>query len=68
MDLTRDTKASALRVLAAHAEPAVDHVLVAAELAVELRAMARWLGLDRVDAADRGDLAPALRRALEAAG
>ncbi|MEY2590741.1 MAG: uncharacterized protein QOJ67_2725 [Acidimicrobiaceae bacterium] len=68
VDLKRDTKASALRVLAAHAEPGVDHMLVAEELAVELRAMARWLGLDRVEAADRGDLAPALRRALEGAG
>jgi uncharacterized protein YcaQ len=68
VDLKRDTKASALRVLAAHAEPGVDHALVAEELAVELRAMARWLSLDRVEAADRGDLAPALRRALEGAG
>jgi len=37
---------------------------VAAELADELQTMAGWLGLDRVAAADRGDLAPYLRAAL----
>ena len=66
VDLKRDTKASALRVLAAHAEPGVDHAVVASELAAELHEMAEWLGLERVVAEDTGDLAPALRRALTA--
>jgi uncharacterized protein YcaQ len=67
VDLKRDTKASALRVLAAHAEAGVDHALVARELATEVRLMAEWLGLERVEAEDAGDLAPALRRALRPA-
>jgi uncharacterized protein YcaQ len=64
VDLKRDTKASVLRVLAAHAEPDVDQALVASELAAELHQMAEWLGLERVTAESTGDLAPALRRAL----
>jgi hypothetical protein len=32
-------------------------------LAAEFRSMAAWLGLERVEADDRGDLAPHLRRA-----
>ena len=35
-------------------------------LATELRAMATWLGLDDVRVTRRGDLAPALARAVRA--
>ena len=36
---------------------------MAVNLAAELRSMADWLELDRVATTDRGDLAPALRKA-----
>ena len=48
----------------AHAEPGVDRRAVAGALADELRALAAWLGLDRVVVGRKGDLAPALRTAL----
>jgi len=56
VDLKADRQARVLRVLAAHGEgrrctePAVE------ALAAELRALAEWLGLDDVVAAERGDL------------
>ncbi|MFC5052560.1 winged helix-turn-helix domain-containing protein [Saccharothrix xinjiangensis] len=60
VDLKADRAAGVLRVQAAHAEPAVDVARVAVELAGELREMADWLELERVDVAPRGDLAPVL--------
>ena len=46
-------------LLAVHAEPhALPHTAEA--LCVELRHMADWLSLTRMEIADRGDLAPAL--------
>ncbi|HEU4656694.1 MAG TPA: crosslink repair DNA glycosylase YcaQ family protein, partial [Capillimicrobium sp.] len=66
VDLKADRAASALRVQAAWAEEhAPPHT--AEELAAELRLMARWLGLDHVAVVDRGDLAPALGRAVDGA-
>jgi uncharacterized protein YcaQ len=67
VDLKADRQAGVLRVQAAHAEAGVVHALVAAELAEELRLMSGWLELDEVDVAERGDLAPELRRVLSAA-
>ena len=64
VDLKADGKTRALRVLGVFAEQGQDPALVAPELAVELATMAGWLGLDRVEAGGRGDLAPALREAL----
>jgi uncharacterized protein len=61
LDLKADRQAGALRVLAAHTEEAWPPRLVAEALAVELRATARWLGLDDVVVHPTGDLAPALR-------
>ncbi|HYP73666.1 MAG TPA: hypothetical protein VEP72_06205, partial [Microbacterium sp.] len=40
----------------------------AAELAAELAVLARWLDLDSVAVAERGDLASAVRVELAAAG
>ena len=64
LDMKADRAAGVLRVPAAHAEPGVPHDPLAADVAAELRRMAEWLGLTSVEVADRGDLAPALRRAL----
>jgi uncharacterized protein YcaQ len=60
VDLKADRPSRRLLVQAAHAEPGTDHPAVAAALAAELRAMAGWLGLERVAVVPRGDLAPAL--------
>jgi uncharacterized protein len=64
VDLKSDRQAGVLRVQGAFAEPHVDTALVAAELAGELRLLSDWLGLEGVSVARKGDLAPALRRAL----
>ena len=37
---------------------------LAPDLAEELRLLATWLGLDAITVASRGDLAPALKRAI----
>ena len=64
VDLKADRAAHVLRVQAAWEQDGHVPSEVAAELADELRTMAGWLGLDRVEAANRGDLAPYLRAAL----
>ena len=59
VDLKAERAAGVLRVQAAHAEPgAPGHT--AEVLATELRLMAGWLGLERVEVAPRGDMAAAL--------
>ncbi len=63
VDLKADRKGRKLLVQAAHLEPKHDASRVVPPLALELRTMASWLGLDEVVYVDRGDLAPALRRA-----
>ncbi len=64
LDMKADRAAGVLRVLGAFAEPGVPHREVADDVAAELGRMAEWLGLERVEVGDRGDLAPVLRRAL----
>jgi hypothetical protein len=64
LDLRADRERSALLVPAAHAEPGMATAEVAAELAEELRLLAGWLELDRVQVQDRGDLAPFVSRAI----
>jgi uncharacterized protein YcaQ len=64
VDLKADRQNGSLLVQAAFAEPDSDHAHVAAELAAELRVTAAWLGLDDVVVRGRGDLSPALRRAI----
>ncbi|HXM56305.1 MAG TPA: crosslink repair DNA glycosylase YcaQ family protein [Candidatus Dormibacteraeota bacterium] len=66
VDLKADRAAGVLRAQATWAQDGHVPDEVAGELAAELRTMAGWLGMERVEAADRGDLAPALRRALAA--
>jgi uncharacterized protein YcaQ len=63
VDLKADRKAGTLSVQSAHAEPGAPPDTAAA-LAGELRLMAAWLGLERVRAQPRGDLAPRLATAL----
>ena len=65
VDLKADRPRGTLLVNAAHAEPHAP-AGTAAELAVELRRLGRWLGLEEVAVAPRGDLAPALAAALAA--
>ncbi len=64
VDLKSDRQAGVLRVRGAFAEPHVDTAHVAEELADELRLLSGWLDLGGVSVARKGDLAPALRRAL----
>jgi len=64
VDLKADRAAGRLQVQAAHLEPGARWGETAPALAAELALMAQWLGLARVDVAERGDLAPALQHAL----
>jgi hypothetical protein len=63
LDLKADRQAGALLVQAAYAEPDQPPD-TAPELAEELRLMAAWLGLERVEVKPLGNLAPALRGEL----
>lgn len=64
VDLKADRAAGSLRVLGAYAEPEVDRGTVAEALSVELAALAGWLGLERVEIGERGDLAPLLKERM----
>lgn len=65
VDLKSDRQAGVLRVQGAFAEPGVDRVRVARELAAELELCAGWLALSGgVAVGDRGDLSEPLRLAL----
>jgi uncharacterized protein YcaQ len=63
VDLKSNRVGGALQVLATHAEPHAPPE-TAASLGEELRAMASWLGLERVEVASSGDLAARLAAEL----
>ncbi|WP_374656563.1 winged helix-turn-helix domain-containing protein [Phenylobacterium sp.] len=63
VDLKAERKKGVLMVQATHAEPDADAVTPEL-LAAELRLMADWLGLDRVEVAPKGDLAAQLAAAV----
>ena len=67
VDLKADRKARVLRVEAAHLEPGSDAGETCAALASELERLARWLGLEAVVVAARGDLAAGVAAATRAA-
>jgi uncharacterized protein YcaQ len=64
VDLKSDRQAGVLRVVGAFAEPGVEEGVVARELADELRLVSEWLGLGGIDVGRKGDLSPALRKAV----
>ncbi len=64
VDLKADRAGGALLVQSAWGEPGINEREVAAELAAELRLMAEWLSLDRVEVRRVGDLAGALAQAI----
>jgi uncharacterized protein YcaQ len=66
VDLKADRKTGVLQVPAAWIEPSADQEETAATLAIELRRLAGWLGLDTVAKPERGDLAGPLSVALSA--
>jgi uncharacterized protein len=66
VDLKADRKRRTLLVAGAFVEPGVRKGEVAAALAAELRLLAGWLGLERIEIGTRGDLVTALRRATRA--
>jgi uncharacterized protein YcaQ len=63
-DLKADRQARVLVVQSAHLEPGQDARRVAGELAEHLHELRTWLELDRIEVADRGDLAPDLTRSV----
>ncbi|WP_029353901.1 crosslink repair DNA glycosylase YcaQ family protein [Bosea sp. 117] len=64
VDLKAERAIGTLAVPGAHLEAGAEEGTVAEALAGELRLLASWLGLGEVRVDGRGELAPALRRAL----
>jgi len=62
-DLKSDRKNGVLLVKGSYHEESADPAEVAERVAPELVGLSEWLGLGDVDVADRGNLAPALKRA-----
>jgi uncharacterized protein YcaQ len=66
VDLKADRKTGVLQIPAAWIEPSAEQDETAAALAIELRRLAGWLGLEAVAKPERGDLAGPLSAALSA--
>ena len=64
VDLKADRKAGRLLVLAAHDEPGIEAGESAGALAMELRALSEWLGLETIRVTRSGDFARSLAAAL----
>jgi len=64
VDLKANRQARTLEVRGSHLEPGAPEKKTARALAKEMRTMARWLGMDRIDVFESGPLAGALRLAL----
>lgn len=64
VDLKADRKNKTLLVPGAFLEKGAEPKRVAAELADELRMMASWLGLERIEVGERGDVVRPLAREL----
>ncbi|WP_282607750.1 winged helix-turn-helix domain-containing protein [Pelagibius sp. Alg239-R121] len=65
VDLKADRQSGCLKVQASHAEKGAKQGAVASALYRELQSMAHWLGLERIEIRNRGDLAAALKDAAE---
>lgn len=68
VDLKANRQAKALEVRASHLEPGAAEKKTARALAKELRTMARWLGLERIEVLPAGSLAAALSAAVGGSG
>jgi len=68
VDLKADRQDRLLHVHAAHAETGIDHEAVCTALATELSELTRWLALDGIAVARRGDLSATLHEAVRSAG
>ena len=66
VDLKADRAADTLRVIAAHGEEKIPVGAVVDDLAQELIMLRDWIGLERFELPERGDLAAPLRQALRA--
>jgi uncharacterized protein YcaQ len=66
-DLKADRQRKVLMVQSAFLQPGQDAGRVVSNLAEELRQMQAWLELDRIEVAERGDLAPSLRGGIATA-
>lgn len=64
VDLKADRAAGRLVVPGVFSEPGIDTARVVGELAEELLLMAQWLGLERIEVGDRGDLSGRLARTI----
>ena len=67
-DLKADRDRKVLMVRSAFLEPGQDARRVVPDLISELRQMQEWLELDRIEVAERGDLAAKLRRSVRMSG
>ncbi len=65
VDLKADRARGSLLVQSAWTEPATNEAEVADELLAELRTMASWLELERIEVTGRGDLGPRLAHLVE---